>query len=71
MIFRRIASILRINGGEIFQQERVEKVQKKTGDGTCLAIGKLIASGLNRGSSYSECGDRNIWEARALLAVTK
>jgi hypothetical protein len=56
MIFGQIASILRVKGREIFQQERVDKGPSgEPATGLAKAFRRLFAHGWNRGCSYIEC----------------
>ena len=47
MLFKRITSILRINGGEIFQQETVDKVHQENRRRGSRAHRRLVAYGWN------------------------
>jgi hypothetical protein len=71
MLFERITSILRINGGEIFQQERVDKVHQENRRRDSRSTQETGCLWMERESSYNECDDSNVWGARAPLAVTK
>jgi hypothetical protein len=61
----QIASMLQINGREIFQKERVDKVITRTGNGTHAVFQDAESCGWNRESSYNERNGGSVWGARA------
>ena len=58
MIFRQIASIFQLNGGEIFQQETVDKGHQENRQRDSQSSRETGYLWMDRESSYSECDYR-------------